>query len=170
MTITSTQGAAAYIALNRLVSPLVPPTVPAPETLARAAGERFEPAGLPPPLALPPGPPPAPTPTPAPATAPLAAPVVPPTPTDPGGGAPTVATATRATTAYAQGQRLGASLPPAQLSATTPAGPGDAAGPTPPTAAAQPGGAVGISALGGAAQSPTQLLSFTRGSFINVMV
>lgn len=194
--ITTSYGSSAYVAVNRLVSPLVPTTTPAPQTLAGSGGTRFEPAGIPPLLAVPP---PGTLPS-APPTAPdtalpnppadvgalsnrLSALATPPAPPPPPpqvapdafgaapSGPPSIAVATQATALYAQTQQLTGALPPAQLpSGDSSAGPGFVGGTMPTDTGTPQGGTLGVSALGGAAASPTSLLSFTRGSLLNVFV
>ena len=88
-------------------------------------------------------------------------------------GPPDVATLSRATALYTQTQQLVGTPPPPLPSPIEQAQP-SVLTTTPPTttetAAPSSTGAIGISTLGGAVQSPGQALSFDRGSVVNVLV
>ncbi|HUA55645.1 MAG TPA: hypothetical protein VMB81_25900 [Candidatus Sulfotelmatobacter sp.] len=161
--LTAASGVDVYTALHRLLSPSTqpttlpvtdgtpPPRFQLPAVIATPAPGAAAPLPPPPPIALPqPG-------------APVAA-----TP-----AAPTGATASRALALYAQIQQLVSGAPPAQLptahDVTAGPAPADAGAAVQPPPPGQPAGSLGINALGGAAQSPVQTLSFPRGSFVNFL-
>jgi hypothetical protein len=169
----TSHAAQAYATAGRFVPLLSPPAV---------TGPRFElptPTSLP--RAVPPTPPPPPAPSPAPTTSDAtAAPVALPRPTLPpqapvdltaagrAAGPPDIATVHRATALYGQIQQLTAGFgaaPPPLLSPPKPSDAADEARETPRPRV----GPVGIYSPGGVAASPTPLLAFARGTFLNVL-
>ena len=164
LSLTASSGVDVYTALHRLLSPSTQPTTlpvtdgtPPPRFQLPAVVATPAPGAA----ALPPPPPPIALPQPGAPVAGTAA-------------APTGATANRALALYAQIQQLVSGAPPAQLptahDVTAGPAPTDAgAAVQPQTPPGQPTGSLGINALGGAAQSPAQTLSFPRGSFVDFL-
>jgi hypothetical protein len=164
----TSHAAQAYATAGRFVPLLSPPA---------ATGPRFE---LPAPTSLPRTAPPTPAPPPptSDAAAPPAAlprPALPPpapidlTATGPAAGPADILTLHRATALYSQTQQLTAVFGVRQPSLLTPSAPSDDAASQAPAVPPQHIGPVGIYSLGGVAASPTHLLAFARGTFLNVL-